>query len=97
MPRAGCNQIALRRAELVVQLACDLLGLDSVPPVEVLQLPLSVSQFQQELQRRYASAHPRLVMRSEATIERARLIRPGPIRLPRVVLRQGPPPARERH
>lgn len=97
MLQAAANHVALRRAELVVRLACELLGLDSVPPVEVLQLPLSVSQFQQELQRRYASVHPRLVMRSEATIERARLIRPESYRLPRVVLRQGPPPARERH
>jgi hypothetical protein len=37
-------------------------------------------------------------MRSEATIERARLTRSDvPLRLPRVVLRQGAPPASARH
>ncbi|MFO1400057.1 MAG: hypothetical protein U1F30_02395 [Steroidobacteraceae bacterium] len=76
----------------MVRFACELLGLESIPQVEVLQLPLSVSEFQQQLQRRYAGEHPRLVMRSEATIERARLMRPEPIHLPRVVLRQGAPP-----
>jgi hypothetical protein len=92
MPLAGANHIARRRAELVVQFACELLGLQSVPQVEALRLPLSVSEFQQRLQRRYAGQHPRLVMRSEATIERARLVRTEPIHLPRVVLRQGAPP-----
>lgn len=92
MPGAGANHIARRRAELVVRFACELLGLESIPQVEALQLPLSVSEFQQQLQRRYANEYPRLVMRSEATIERARLVRPEPIHLPRVVLRQGAPP-----
>jgi len=90
------DQISHRRAELVVQFACELLGLDAVPQVETLELPLSVLEFQQQLQRRYANVFPRLVMRSEATIERARLTRSAPIRLPRVVLRQGAPPASAR-
>jgi hypothetical protein len=83
--------VANRRAELMVRLACDLLGLADIPEVDALQLPLSVTEFQQELRRRYAAHHPQLVIRSEATIERARLIRSAPQRLPRVVLRQGAP------
>jgi hypothetical protein len=92
------NQVSNRRAELVVQFACELLGLQAVPEVEALVLPLSVAEFQQQLQHRYANVFPRLVMRSEATIERARLTRSDvPLRLPRVVLRQGAPPASARH
>jgi hypothetical protein len=87
------NQVSTQRAELVVQFACELLGLPSVPDVEALDLPLSVAEFQDQLQRRYAHTFPRLVMRSEATIERARLVRAEAcVRLPRVVLRQGAPP-----
>jgi hypothetical protein len=98
MPGPRGNLIFTQRAELVVQFACELLGLPSVPAVEALELPLSVAEFQQQLRSRYASTFPRLVMRSEATIERARLTRSDtPVRLPRVVLRQGAPPANARH
>lgn len=74
-----------------MQFACELLGLEAVPRVEALQLPLSVAEFQRQIQQRFARAHPELVMRSEATIERARLERREPDALPRVVLKQGAP------
>lgn len=91
MQAASSRGVAYERAELMVRLACELLGLPAIPDVEALQLPLSVSEFQRELHRRYGARHPRLVMRSEATIERARLSRGAPLRLPRVVLKQGAP------
>lgn len=60
-----------------------------------LYVPLSVAQFTQELRRRYAAQHPELIFRTDATFERARLDRRRLPDLPRVVLRQGPPPRSE--
>jgi hypothetical protein len=59
-----------------------------------IHLPLSVAEFSAELRRRYADAHPDLVFRTDATFERARLDRRRLPGLPRVILRQGPPPLR---
>jgi hypothetical protein len=85
------TSIALRRAHLVVQCACDLLGIDPLrPPVE-LHLPLSVSEFEQERRNRFGLSHPELVFRTDSTLERARLDRRGLAGVPRVVLRQGAP------
>ena len=85
------KSIAQRRAELVVQCACDVLGLAAAPAVEVLHLPLCVQEFEQELRRRFGQAHPELVFRTDSTTERARLERRPGWNLPKVMLRQGAP------
>jgi len=80
------------RARLVVQCALDILG---KRPDEVqgdIHLPISVAEFSAEFQRRYAASHPDLAFRTAATFERARLDRRRLPELPRVILRQGPPP-----
>jgi len=59
-------------------------------------LPLSAAEFQRELQKRYGVAHPELAFRSMATVERARLQRDRLSHLPRIILRQGPPPRGQR-
>ena len=84
--------VAERRARLVVQCACELLGIDAADAGEELRLPLSVAQFELELRRRYAATHPALIYRTDSTLERARLSRAQFPQLPRVVLRQGAPP-----
>jgi hypothetical protein len=81
-----------RRAKLVVEFAMELAGLRAVDVVGDITLPLSAAEFQRELQRRYGDAHPELAFRSMATVERARLQRTRLPELPRVILRQGPPP-----
>jgi len=85
------SSIALRRAQLVVQCACDLLGIDVSRAPPELHLPLSVVDFEQELRNRFGVSHPELVFRTESTLERARLERRGLAGVPRVVLRQGAP------
>lgn len=85
-----------RRASLVVKCAMELAG---VLPDEVcgdIMLRLSAAEFQRELQRRYGDAHPELAFRSMATVERARLQRDRLPQLPRIILRQGPPPRAQR-
>jgi hypothetical protein len=85
-----------RRATLVVQFAMELAG---VTPEQVsgdITLPLSAAEFQRELQKRYGVAHPELAFRSMATVERARLQRDRLSHLPRIILRQGPPPRGQR-
>jgi len=85
-----------RRATLVVQFAMELAG---VAPEQVsgdITLPLSAAEFQRELQKRYGVAHPELAFRSMATVERARLQRDRLSHLPRIILRQGPPPRGQR-
>ena len=84
--------VAERRARLVVQCACELLGIDAARAGEELRLPLSVDEFAAELHRRYAATHPALIYRTDSTLERARLTRAQFPELPRVVLRQGAPP-----
>jgi hypothetical protein len=81
-----------RRATLVVQFALELAGLQPEQLAGDISLPLSAAEFQRELQRRYGEAHPELAFRSSATVERARLQRSRLPHLPRVILRQGPPP-----
>jgi hypothetical protein len=83
--------IALRRAQLVVQCACELLGINTANAPAELHLPLSVADFEQELRSRFGLSHPELVFRTESTLERARLERRGLSGVPRVVLRQGAP------
>jgi hypothetical protein len=85
-----------RRATLVVKFAMELAG---VSPEQVngdIALPLSAAEFQRELQKRYGDAHPELAFRSMATVERARLQRDRLPQLPRIILRQGPPPRAQR-
>ncbi len=84
--------MAERRARLVVQCACELLGISVAKAGEELRLPLSVDEFATELHRRYAATHPTLIYRTDSTLERARLARAQFPELPRVVLRQGAPP-----
>jgi hypothetical protein len=81
-----------RRARLVVEFALELAGLRASDVAGDITLPLSAAEFQRELQRRYGDAHPDLAFRSIATVERARLQRTRLPQLPRVILRQGPPP-----
>ena len=85
-----------RRASLVVKFAMELAG---VAPEQVngdISLPLSAAEFQRELQKRYGDAHHELAFRSMATVERARLQRDRLPQLPRIILRQGPPPRAQR-
>lgn len=88
--------VSERRARLVVQCACELLGLDPAGAVPELRLALSVQDFAAELRRRYASAYPELIFRTDSTLERARLERSRLPWLPRVILRRGAPPKRSR-
>ena len=84
--------VSERRARLVVQCACELLGIDPETATGDLHLTLSVQEFEQALRSRYASSHPQLIYRTDSTLERARLER-GRLRgLPRVILRRGAPP-----
>ena len=68
------TSVAERRARLVVQCACELLGIDS--STAELQLPLSVAEFEVELRNRFGAAHPDLVFRTDSTLERARAKQP---------------------
>lgn len=85
-----------RRATLVVQFAMELAGLSPSQVSGDITLPLSAAEFQRELQRRYGDKHPELAFRSTATVERARLQRTRLPQLPRIILRQGPPPRSRR-
>jgi hypothetical protein len=92
------SSIAERRARLVVECARELLGEEQSPQESTcLRLDLSVREFEQELHRRYALQHPELVLRSEASIERARLMRQSLDGLPRVQLRLGAPRGKRKH
>lgn len=84
-----------RRAQLMVECALLILGKTREQCLGDLYVPLSVAQFTRELRRRYAVLHPELIFRTDATFERARLDRKRLPHLPRVVLRQGPPPRSE--
>jgi len=84
--------ISERRARLVVQCACELLGIDPASATTHLQLALSVQEFEREMRRRYALTHPELIYRTDSTLERARLERTRLPWLPRVILRRGAPP-----
>jgi hypothetical protein len=90
--RARRSPVSERRARLVVQCACDLLGIDPASAATELQLALSVQEFESELRRRYALTHPELIYRTDSTLERARLERARLPWLPRVILRRGAPP-----
>ena len=82
----------LRRALLMIQCARELPGANIDPDTGQINLDLSTRQFELELRRRYGKSHPDLVFRADSTFERARLDRHRYKDLPRVVLRQGPPP-----
>lgn len=86
--------VSERRARLVVQCACELLGVDPATASGDLHLTLSVLEFEQQLRERYAVTHPQLIYRTDSTLERARLERARLPRLPRVILRRGAPPGR---
>jgi len=86
----------LRRALLMIQCARELPGATICPETGQINLDLSIKQFELELRRRYGKSHPDLVFRADSTFERARLDRHRYKELPRVVLRQGPPPKSER-
>lgn len=92
--RGPRTRVSERRARLMVRCACELLGVEESAAGNDLYLPMSVAEFENELRARYAVTHPELVYRTEVTIQRARLERPGLPNLPRVVLRQGGPPRR---
>ena len=85
-----------RRATLVVHFAMELAGVAAEQVSGDITLPLSAAEFQRELQKRYGVAHPELAFRSMATVERARLQRDRLSHLPRIILRQGPPPRGQR-
>jgi hypothetical protein len=85
------SSVAERRAKLVVQCACELLGIEAARASSELHLPLSVVEFETELRNRFGAAHPDLVFRTDSTLERARLDRRGLGGIPKVVLRQGAP------
>jgi hypothetical protein len=85
------------RARLVVECALDLLGQRADEVHGDIRLQISVAAFSSEFRRRYAVSHPELAFRTEATFERARLDRRRLPDLPRVILRQGPPPMSQRH
>jgi hypothetical protein len=85
------TSVAERRARLVVQCACELLGIEASRAPSELRLPLSVVEFEIELRNRFGAAHPDLVFRTDSTLERARLDRRGLEDIPKVVLRQGAP------
>lgn len=85
------SSIAQRRAELVVQCACEILGCQIEKHARALQLQLTVKEFERELRERYSASFPELVMRSDSAIERARLNRNGLDGLPQVLLRMGAP------
>ena len=93
---AGRKSPFERRATLVVQFAMELAGLSAEQITGDITLPLSAAEFQRELQKRYGDAHPELAFRSMATVERARLQRERLPHLPRIILRQGPPPRAQR-
>jgi hypothetical protein len=83
--------VAARRACLVVQCACELLGIRPGEAPAILQLQLSVAEFESELRNRFGAAHPDLVFRTDSTLERARLDRRQMPEVPKVILRQGAP------
>ena len=85
------SSTAERRARLVVNCACEILGLDPGTHTGEIRLPLSVEEFEHELRQRYALTYPDLVFRTDSTLERARLERRGLESIPRVILRQGAP------
>lgn len=84
------------RARLVVQCAAELLGVPETSRHGELRLQLSVGEFRSELRRRYGHSHPELVLRSDSSVERARLYRTGLEGLPKVVLRMGAPNGKRR-
>jgi hypothetical protein len=86
--RAGTARL---RAELVTRYACELLGLETIPPSGVLRLDLTVAQLQAALQERFGTQFPRLVYCDEDSIERARLDRTRFPEIPKVMLRRGAP------
>lgn len=96
MPAAPGASVAERRAKLVVQCACEVLGIDPLASPILLQLRLSVVEFENELRNRFGAAHPDLVFRTDSTLERARLDRRQMPEVPKVVLRQGAPLRGER-
>jgi hypothetical protein len=75
----------------MVQCACELLGINVEVAPSVLQLSLSVAEFENELRNRFGAAHPDLVFRTDSTLERARLYRREMPGVPKVILRQGAP------
>jgi hypothetical protein len=85
------GQVMSVRAQLVVQFACELLGLGQAPATDSLRLDMSVEDFTAAFERRYGPHYPKLVFRGDATLERARLHRRDNPKLPRVVLRKGRP------
>ena len=85
------NPIFRRRAELMVRLACELLGVTDPPQGAVLRLRMKVHEFELLLKQRYGDAHPELVFRSDSALERARLDREVWPQIPKVVLQQGAP------
>jgi len=92
LARPASAGIAELRARLMVRFACELLGIDPQAAGEEVRLPISVTEFEAALRRRYGATHPTLVYRTDSTLERARLERRDFPQVPRVILRRGAPP-----
>ena len=97
MKKPKSLSVAVRRAHLVAQCAEEILGVSRPAATALLRLDLTVEEFQSAILQRYAHTHPDLAVRSESTIERARLLRTAAMEgIPRVVLRRGAPVRRRR-
>jgi hypothetical protein len=92
LPPERRQSVFERRARLVVQCALSIPGMKISRWTGDIKVPLSIQEFAQEFQRRFGRSHPGMTYRAASTFERARLDRRQLKDLPRVVLRQGPPP-----
>lgn len=81
-----------RRAELVVAVARQLLGVSSEDSRGVLELPYSTSEFREKLDELCPPADRSLLSCNDDTLKAARLDRSRRADLPKVELRRGPPP-----
>jgi hypothetical protein len=81
-----------RRAELVVAVARQLLGVSSEDSRSVLELPYSTSEFREKLNELCPPGDRGLLSCSDDTLKAARLDRSRRADLPKVQLRRGPPP-----
>lgn len=86
-----------RRAELVVAVAKQLLGLSPEDSRAVLELPYNTSQFRVKLSQLCPPADRGLLSCNDDTLKAARLDRSRYPDLPKVELRRGPPPGGADH
>jgi hypothetical protein len=86
MEGSGLESVSYRRAKLMVDCACAILGVEAGAKLSELQVPLSVTEFNRQLSARFGATHPDLVYRTNSTLERARLERKPGWNLPKVNL-----------